>query len=874
MEQATAFQPYGRRTSSKATTALKRAKKRASDEGPENQQAATERFTIGEVPVDGHFVDDGSSPRYGICLSGGGIRSASFCLGVLQEMRRTTCQGKDGKINFLTSARFLSAVSGGGYMAGAHVMVNRGEFPGEQDHPDKSDPKRGPMVAEPPSLDMPAFAPESPEERYLRDRTRYLSHGWGGPLGVVWRMVAGIAWNIVILALGIGLIAVPIGWIYGAAIPSLRAGCVQGCAPHHLSPAPWVFVVPAVLAAAALAVAMLWVAVSWRKEGMRKALLGISLGLLGGGLAWLLFAVGIPWLLVWIQTSGAAHSTQSVASAGGTTGTVAALSGAGTGASILTAIFGLRAVRVGQAAWRELSPSQQKGVTGYIAKQRRALWAKIKMPLLNFLASLIGPITMALIAILWIHIGSLYQTALFIGLWAVGAVVLGVIWVFADMTAWSMHPFYRERLSAAFSLKRFRALPDVWSPTVTDDGPRLVDATRRPYDFLYSLSEATNYGSAGTAYERSQAGRPLPERRIGDVERRHGSPDPSVAIGWQGPEDRRVGVQDRRLTFPELILCGAANVSKYGTAPTNSRVSSFVFSANDVGGPLLGSWPAKVYEDALEGLPRLKRNLTLPAAVAICGAAVSPEMGRMTRAPLRFLLTIMNVRLGVWMPNPNRLPEFKMRRNSFWGKIRMLPRVTYLLREMVGKNDPEANFIYVTDGGHYENLGLVELLRRKCRYIWCIDASGERQDGFSTIAGAIALAYNELGCRIDIDPAAEMAPDPTITKQRADLGLRPVVKRTFSVGTVYYDPKDLTDIARLAIVKTGIPADAPQDVAAFYESDNKAFPCDPTLDQLYTADRFDAYRSLGAFAANRAIQSCKKDFQFFLAHGHASPTIL
>jgi len=194
-----------------------------------------------------------------------------------------------------------------------------------------------------------------------------------------------------------------------------------------------------------------------------------------------------------------------------------------------------------------------------------------------------------------------------------------------------------------------------------------------------------------------------------------------------------------------------------------------VFSVPDIGGPLVGSWPAATYEDVLSKMVHLRRSVTLPAAIAMSGAALSPEMGRMTRAPLRFLLTMFNIRLGVWIPNPNRLAEFELRNGSGWRRLWMRPRVKYLLSEMIGRNRLESKFLYVTDGGHYENLGLVELIRRRCRYIWCVDASGESQDGFSTIAGAVALAFNELGIRIDIDPEADMAPDPTVTQERVKI---------------------------------------------------------------------------------------------------------
>ena len=156
--------------------------------------------------------------------------------------------------------------------------------------------------------------------------------------------------------------------------------------------------------------------------------------------------------------------------------------------------------------------------------------------------------------------------------------------------------------------------------------------------------------------------------------------------------------------------------------------------------------------------------------------------------------------------------------------------------------------MYVTDGGHYENLGLVELVRRQCKWIWCVDASGDKQDTFSTIAGAVRLARDELGVEIEIDPTT-MAPDPTVTADRARRGLKPVVQSPFCRGSIVYaDGSSGT----LVVIKAGVPADAPLGIAEFYK-DNPAFPCDSTIHQLYTADRFDAYRELGYLCADEAL---------------------
>jgi hypothetical protein len=217
-------------------------------------------------------------------------------------------------------------------------------------------------------------------------------------------------------------------------------------------------------------------------------------------------------------------------------------------------------------------------------------------------------------------------------------------------------------------------------------------------------------------------------------------------------------------------------------------------------------------------------------------------MGKMTHAPFRFFLALANLRLGVWVPNPRRLDKFVGR-----GLVHQVtPRPQYFLREMLGRNHLDAPFLYITDGGHYENLGLVELLRRKCETIWCIDASGDRVDTFNTLGSALQLAQSELQVSIDINPVRDMVPEAP----RSDGSSPQYVKYPFCRGTIRYpDGKKGT----LIFVKAGVPRNAPWSITSFARK-NPKFPCDPTIDQLYDADRFDAYRELGRFSVEEAAK--------------------
>src|SRR6266545_2960246 len=178
--------------------------------------------------------------------------------------------------------------------------------------------------------------------------------------------------------------------------------------------------------------------------------------------------------------------------------------------------------------------------------------------------------------------------------------------------------------------------------------------------------------------------------------------------------------------WPELIICAAANISDVGATPTGRRAVSFTFGPNEIGGPDTGYIATDQMEAALDW--RRRRDITLQAAVAISGAALSPAMGKMTRPSVTALLALANARLGVWLPNPRWvLAMRKQEPNAVWSQR---PRIRYLFNEMLGKHPRDGLFLYVTDGGHWENLGLVELLRRGCTEIYCFDAAGDKVDTF------------------------------------------------------------------------------------------------------------------------------------------------
>jgi hypothetical protein len=374
------------------------------------------------------------------------------------------------------------------------------------------------------------------------------------------------------------------------------------------------------------------------------------------------------------------------------------------------------------------------------------------------------------------------------------AAVASLIWLFGDLTTGSMYPFYKKRLASAFALQRCWRRPDgtlVESAEATGE----LAAGMRDYDALVSLS------------------RTVP-------------PKP----------------------WPKLVCCAAANVSDPGITPPGRNAVSFTFDADWVGGPDIGYVQTSAFESALGS--RRAADITMMAAMAISAAAVSPSMGRMSRPSVRFLLALTNARLGVWLPHPHRVSarlaenDRLIQQNHRPKKWLSRPRFTYLWREMTGNNTTRAPFLYVTDGGHWENLGLVEVRRRRCTTVYCVDASGDDEHTFTTIGAAIALARSDLGVDIDLDPSVmgkTDADDPSYCA--AD----------YAIGTITWpatrDTPELT--GRLVFIKATVTRNAPWDVRA-YKLRFPDFPNDTTAQQLYGDEKFESYRALGHDSMCRA----------------------
>ena len=136
--------------------------------------------------------------------------------------------------------------------------------------------------------------------------------------------------------------------------------------------------------------------------------------------------------------------------------------------------------------------------------------------------------------------------------------------------------------------------------------------------------------------------------------------------------------------------------------------------------------------------------ISLGTAIAISGAAASPNMGYHSSPIVALLMTIFNARLGWWLGNPGKAGERSWR---FAGpRFALKP----LLAEASGSTTDEYPYIHLSDGGHFENLGIYEMVLRRNRFIVAVDASADDQFQFEDLGNAIRKIRIDLGITIDV----------------------------------------------------------------------------------------------------------------------------
>jgi hypothetical protein len=226
-------------------------------------------------------------------------------------------------------------------------------------------------------------------------------------------------------------------------------------------------------------------------------------------------------------------------------------------------------------------------------------------------------------------------------------------------------------------------------------------------------------------------------------------------------------------------------------------------------------------------------KVRLGMAVALSGAAASPNMGSHSSPPLNFLMTMFNVRLGRWCPNP---------RKAVWTSSSPGIGLFSLIAELFGMTNADANYVYLSDGGHFENLGIYELVRRRCRLIVAVDVASDKKLAFEDLGNAIRKCATDLHVGIDID----------VSRMELVKG-SDLCGASCAAGSIRYSHVDADGVdGTLLYIKPAIVGSENADVLN-YRKAHPDYPHQSTADQWFDEAQFESYRALGYHVTRSAL---------------------
>jgi hypothetical protein len=706
----------------------------------------------------------------GLSHSGGGIRSAAFCLGVLQALDDRELIGK---------IDYLSTVSGGGYI-GLSMTAAMSE----------STPEQFPFTSK-------LRAGEEAGVQHIRDHSNYLFPQ--GMLNIFSNLVVclrGIVVNIAMLLPPLLVAAALTIFCYpdSAALDRDKAGA--GGDFGYTLLALLIFVV----------LLALWGL--WRSSPMGKRFSDVGLGARSFGffllvLLALAFVQLQPLLLYgffevdkaggflvvagnWIRVAVAALA--SISAVVGLLGNVLADALKRTKEKSGFAAFATRlAIKLAMYVAGAAVP-----LFLWLAYLYLSFWgiANRNPPTPDWLLSLAHAVPYCDGSIRCLYLGS-------------GIILFVIGFFFFNPNANSLHRLYRDRLAKAF----------------------LFDPNQRQAASAWQRLRGQT-GDEADAELRESDLKPLDGKRISEL------------------------TTERA---PYHLINTALNIegSKYANR-RGRNADFFIFS------PLYTGSEATGYAETA-AMERSQKGLTIGTAMAASGAAASSNMGSATIKPLVPTLAILNIRLGYWLTNPAAVAGALKRALL----LRFLDSHLYFLKEMFGLLSEDSQTVLVTDGGHIENLGMYELLRRRCKLIIAVDAEADPDMSFGSLVTLERYARIDFGLRIDL-PWALLR--ETTRQASADIlngdGLLPGQVKLgphCALGTIYYPraqgevTTDDRNTGVLLYVKSSFTGDE-NDYILDYKRRNPDFPHETTLDQLFTEEQFEAYRALGFHAVNSAFK--------------------
>ena len=655
----------------------------------------------------------------GLAFSGGGIRSATVCLGVVQALAAK---------GLLAEVDYLSTVSGGGYLGTFLSSFFNGFLPEKPN--------------ETLSGNLAAVDDVEPDAiRHVRNNSKYLLHGgaWG-KLNIAALLLSGLATNI--------LMVLPIPLMAALVLDLLNyLGFWGGKMPDSSAKSPAGLTASAVvLLSFGGLLALSWfslsvarrVALQHPDDSVRPKIRGV----LSFGTVLLLVLFGVSGILFLVPS--------------------------------LFRLYALFEKPVG--SWWQPTDKIISAILAILPFLSGIAMSVLKSGRIQkFFSSLLvisGPL---------LYVWTILYVGAQLGLtghgqwsWVIvsGATVLLLIWsiFLVDINSGGPHGYYRDRLCECYLARRGNNELTWWQTVVQ----RLWSSRKHP-------NQPSTTGSVGNRLR-------LPLTDLA-----------------------KPGLTPYHLVNAIVNLPASANQELRGRDGDFFLISPLV-----CGSPICGYFPT-------EKLAAKDQHLDLGTAMAISGAAAAPSMGFHTLPQFRFLMALFNVRLGYWIPNLGKSKPPLGRGVGF----------AYLLREMAGQMNENLPFLNLSDGGHIENLGVYELLRRKCKFIICVNGGASLGTERGDLQRLQRYVKIDLGIDLEYD-LNDLQPD--------------AARQVRACSTLVKIKYGQDEIGWMIYLKPAITGGEPPYVLDFRYAVPE-FPNEGLLDQAYSEEKLEAYRALGQWLA-------------------------
>ncbi|HSG47322.1 MAG TPA: hypothetical protein VLA43_05815, partial [Longimicrobiales bacterium] len=295
------------------------------------------------------------------------------------------------------------------------------------------------------------------------------------------------------------------------------------------------------------------------------------------------------------------------------------------------------------------------------------------------------------------------------------------------------------------------------------------------------------------------------------------APDDDIPMAALDPQRRPFHVVNLALNL----------VSGSRLAWQQRKADSFTVTPLHCGNAQLGFRPSAEYAG----------GITLGTAVALSGAAASPNMGYHSTPVVGFVMTLFNTRLGAWLGNPGAPGR------RTWRLPGPLSAIGSLIKEALGQTSDRTPFVYLSDGGHFENLALYEMVRRGCRQIVVLDSGCDQEFRYDDLGNALRKIRIDLGVPITF----------------ADAHMQPLRdrERRCAVATVEYSKANPgAQDGVLIYLKPLLRGNESPDVAS-YAAGHPAFPHQTTADQWFDESQTESYRALGLHTVDEICRGWK-----------------